>query len=188
MDWISRLLLCAHFLLLYCGISSEGKKKKDLETIVEYKPANCAEKADNGDIVSVHYTGTLENGQMFDSSLAKRREPLEFQLGKGKVIKGWEMGIKGMCVGEKRKLIIPPHLGYGSRGVDNIIPPNSVLIFNTELMAIKRKSPFDPVLLLQIAFWPVLGGLVMYYLYRKATEESSSTKKEVKSHRKNKNK
>nr|XP_058946807.1 uncharacterized protein LOC131774751 [Pocillopora verrucosa] len=85
-------------------------------------PATCEDKADNGDIVSVHYTGTLVNGQMFDSSLAKGREPLEFQLGKGKVIKGWEMGIKGMYIGEKRKLIIPPHLGYGARGIQNVIP------------------------------------------------------------------
>nr|XP_058951948.1 uncharacterized protein LOC131779417 [Pocillopora verrucosa] len=64
---------------------------------------------------------------MFDSSLAKGREPLEFQLGKRKVIKGWEMGIKGMCIGEKRKLIIPPHLGYRACGIQNVIPADSVL-------------------------------------------------------------
>jgi len=188
MEQITTLLLCCLFLLLSCGCISEAKKKKDLETIVEYKPADCKDKADNGDIVSVHYTGTLENGQMFDSSVAKGREPLEFQLGKGKVIKGWEMGIKGMCIGEKRKLIIPPHLGYGSRGVENVIPPNSVLIFTTELMSIKRKSLFDPVLLLQIGFWPVLAVVVLYYLYRKATKESTSTKREVKTNKKNKKK
>ncbi|XP_073252313.1 FK506-binding protein 2-like isoform X2 [Porites lutea] len=123
MERISVFSLCSIFLLIsYCGCPSGAKKKKDLETIVEYKPATCQDKADNGDIVSVHYTGTLENGQMFDSSRAQGRQPLEFQLGKGKVIKGWEMGIKGMCIGEKRKLIIPPHLGYGSRGVENVIP------------------------------------------------------------------
>lgn len=181
-----RLLFCSLFLFLLCEYASGAKKKKDLETIVEYKPATCEDKADNGDIVSVHYTGTLENGQMFDSSLAKGREPLEFQLGKGKVIKGWEMGIKGMCIGEKRKLIIPPHLGYGARGIQNVIPPNSVLIFTTELMSIKRKSLFDPKLLLQIGFWPVLAGMILYYLYRKASKESG--KPETKSSKKNKKK
>ncbi|KAM7435764.1 hypothetical protein ABFA07_014371 [Porites harrisoni] len=189
MERISVFSLCSIFLLIsYCGCPSGAKKKKDLETIVEYKPATCQDKADNGDIVSVHYTGTLENGQMFDSSRAQGRQPLEFQLGKGKVIKGWEMGIKGMCIGEKRKLIIPPHLGYGSRGVENVIPPNSVLIFTTELMSIRRKSPFDPRVLIQIGFWPVLAVLVMYYLYRKAKSESSSSKHEVKSNKKNKKK
>lgn len=138
--------------------------------------------------MSIHYTGTLENGQMFDSSLAKGRQPLEFQLGKGKVIKGWEMGIKGMCIGEKRKLIIPPHLGYGSRAIENVIPPNSVLIFKTELISIKKKSSFDPVLLLQIAIWPILAGMLLYYLYRKANQESSLAKSEVKSHKRNKRK
>lgn len=160
-----RLLFCSIFLFLLCEYASGAKKKKDLETIVE---------------------GTLENGQMFDSSLAKGREPLEFQLGKGKVIKGWEMGIKGMCIGEKRKLIIPPHLGYGARGIQNVIPPNSVLIFTTELMSIKRKSLFDPNLLLQIGFWLVLAGVILYYLYRKASKESG--KPETKSSKKNKKK
>lgn len=138
--------------------------------------------------MSVHYTGTLENGQMFDSSLAKGRQPLEFQLGKGKVIKGWEMGIKGMCIGEKRKLIIPPHLGYGSRAIENVIPANSVLIFETELISIKKKSSFDPALLLQIAIWPILAGMLLYYLYRKANQESSLAKSEGKSHKRNKRK
>lgn len=185
---ISRLLLCSLFILHLYGYVTGAKKKKDLETIVEYKPGNCKDKADNGDIVSVHYTGKLENGQMFDTSLAKGREPLEFQLGKGKVIKGWEMGIKGMCVGEKRKLIIPPHLGYGARGVENVIPPNSVLIFTTELMSITRKSLFDPKLLLQIGFWPILAGIVLYYLYSKASKESTNKKAEAKSSKKNKKK
>ncbi|XP_066023870.1 uncharacterized protein [Pocillopora verrucosa] len=123
---------------------------------------------------------------MFDSSLAKGREPLEFQLGKGKVIKGWEMGIKGMCIGEKRKLIIPPHLGYGARGIQNVIPSDSVLIFTTELMSIKRKSLFDPKLLLQIGFWPLLAGVILYYLYRKTSKKSA--KPETKSSKKNKRK
>ncbi|XP_022810268.1 FK506-binding protein 2-like [Stylophora pistillata] len=168
-----RLLFCSLFLFLLCQYAFGAKKKKDLETVFEYNPATCEDKAYDGDIVSVHYTGTLEKGQIFDSSLAKGRQPLEFQLGKGKVIKGWEMGIKGMCIGEKRKFIIPSHLGYGARGIQNVIPANSVLIFTTELMSIKRKSLFDPKLILQIGFWPVLAGVILYYLYRKACKESS---------------
>ncbi|KAJ7358719.1 hypothetical protein OS493_022163 [Desmophyllum pertusum] len=117
--------------------------------------------------------------------LQKEESPLSFSWAK-EGHKGWEMGIKGMCIGEKRKLIIPPHLGYGARGVENVIPPNSVLIFTTELMAIKRKSLFDPKLLLQIAFWPILAGLILYYLYKKATKES--TKHEAKASKKNKKK
>ncbi|EDO34576.1 predicted protein, partial [Nematostella vectensis] len=87
-----------------------------------YRPGNCQGEAQTGDIVAVHYTGSLENGRMFDSSVHQGRKPIEFELGKGRVIKGWEEGIKGMCIGEKRKLIIPPHLGYGANGVDNVIP------------------------------------------------------------------
>ena len=88
-----------------------------------------------GDTVTVNYLGTLENGTKFDSSY-DRNQPFVTQIGVGQVIKGWDEGIPGMKVGGKRKLIIPPELGYGVQGAGPI-PPNSTLIFEVELMAIK---------------------------------------------------
>jgi len=94
------------------------------------------QEAKSGDNVSVHYTGTLENGDKFDSS-KDRNQPFDFKLGQGRVIQGWDQGVPGMKVGGKRKLIIPPSLGYGARGAGPKIPPNSVLVFEVELLAIK---------------------------------------------------
>jgi len=89
-----------------------------------------------GKTTTVHYTGWLENGKKFDSSV-DRGQPFSFPLGGGRVIRGWDEGVEGMKVGGKRKLTIPSDLGYGSRGAGGVIPPNAILIFDVELLGVK---------------------------------------------------
>ena len=93
-------------------------------------------KAEAGKTVSVHYTGKLSNGTKFDSSY-DRNQPIEFELGRGRVIKGWDEGISLLNVGSKATFIIPPDLAYGARGAGGVIPPNATLIFDVELVEIK---------------------------------------------------
>jgi len=111
-----------------------GLQYQDL-TVGEGSPATP------GHMVSVHYTGWLQNadgsaGKKFDSSV-DRGEPFSFPLGAGRVIQGWDLGVNGMKVGGKRKLVIPAALGYGARGAGGVIPPNATLIFDVELLAVK---------------------------------------------------
>ena len=92
--------------------------------------------ASAGQRVSVHYTGWTTDGKKFDSS-KDRGQPFSFSLGEGEVIRGWDEGVAGMKVGGKRKLTIPPELGYGSRGAGKVIPPNATLLFEVELLAVR---------------------------------------------------
>ena len=87
--------------------------------------------------ITVNYTGKLEDGSIFDSSLKKGRSPFTFTLGVGSVIKGWDLGVKGMKVGGRRKLIIPPDLGYGDQGAGSIIPPGAKLVFEIDLLSVE---------------------------------------------------
>jgi FKBP-type peptidyl-prolyl cis-trans isomerase FkpA len=109
-------------------ITDSGLKYEDL---VE----GDGEEAAAGQRVSVHYTGWLLDGEKFDSSL-DRNQPFDFSLGKGMVIQGWDEGVAGMKVGGKRRLTIPPQLGYGQRGAGGVIPPNATLVFEVELLAV----------------------------------------------------
>jgi FKBP-type peptidyl-prolyl cis-trans isomerase FkpA len=104
--------------------------------IIEELAVGSGTLAADGNRVSVHYTGWLTDGTKFDSSL-DRNQPFEFRLGAGQVIRGWDEGVAGMQVGGKRKLTIPPQLGYGERGAGGVIPPNAVLVFEVELLGVR---------------------------------------------------
>lgn len=102
---------------------------------VEVLQQGAGEASKSGDKVTVSYVGTLVNGTKFDSSI-DRNQPFQFTLGENRVIQGWELGVLGMKTGEKRKLTIPPELGYGAQGAGGVIPPNAVLIFEVDLLKI----------------------------------------------------
>ena len=102
---------------------------------VEILKQGTGAQAKTGDTVTVNYVGALENGIKFDSSI-DRETPFPFTLGENRVIKGWELGVLGMRAGEKRKLTIPPELGYGSAGAGGVIPPNATLIFEVDMLKI----------------------------------------------------
>ncbi|KAF9050430.1 hypothetical protein BJ165DRAFT_1458147 [Panaeolus papilionaceus] len=132
--WISCALLAA------VSVAAEKVAPTELQIETTFKPEDCTQTAKTGDKIQVHYTGTLfEDGKKFDSSL-DRGQPLPLTLGIGQVIKGWDDGLQGMCVGEKRTLTIPSSQAYGSRGAGGVIPPNAALVFTTELISLESSD------------------------------------------------
>jgi peptidylprolyl isomerase len=118
------------------GELAQGFEKTESGLRYKFISEGNGEKAEKGKTVSVHYKGMLPDGTVFDSSY-KRKEPIEFPLGKGHVIQGWDEGIQMLKVGDKARFVIPSHLGYGSRGAGGVIPPDATLIFDVELVAVK---------------------------------------------------
>lgn len=121
-------------LLAAVVVSSAGDQAGKLKIGIKKRVENCENKTKKGDIIHMNYVGTLTDGTEFDRS---RDQPLSFTLGSGQVIKGWDQGLLGMCVGEKRRLVIPSDLAYGSRAMGKI-PADSTLIFEAELVKIER--------------------------------------------------
>jgi FKBP-type peptidyl-prolyl cis-trans isomerase len=143
--WLSVVALAGlGTLLALTAPGSAQDKKEEKKKVVTTKSGlkyedlkeGTGAEAKKGDAVEVHYTGWLTDGKKFDSS-RDSGQPFEFRLGAGKVIKGWDEGVAGMKVGGKRKLMVPPELGYGARGYPPVIPANAELIFEVELLKIK---------------------------------------------------
>ncbi|OQR78855.1 peptidyl-prolyl cis-trans isomerase FKBP2-like [Tropilaelaps mercedesae] len=136
MDYLLKIMT---FVAVLAVIFVNAGDEKKLQIGIKKRPDNCVQKSKAGDMLFMHYTGALEDGTKFDSSY-DRGKPLSFTLGSGQVIRGWDQGLLGMCVGEKRKLVIPPEMGYGSGGAPPTIPGDAMLIFEVELVKIQRKN------------------------------------------------
>ncbi|CAI2350094.1 unnamed protein product [Caenorhabditis sp. 36 PRJEB53466] len=131
------VFLLAVLAISWASAASDEPKIDKLQIGIKKRAENCEQKSRKGDQLHMHYTGTLLDGTEFDSSRTRNQE-FTFTLGQGMVIKGWDQGLLNMCVGERRILTIPPHLGYGERGAPPKIPANAVLKFDVELMKIDR--------------------------------------------------
>ncbi|KAK0066334.1 FK506-binding protein [Biomphalaria pfeifferi] len=158
-------------------------KKKQLVTRIMSKPDDCTVLSDVGDELLVHYTGYLEDGTIFDSSEKLNKNPISFKIGDRMVIAGWEKGMTGMCVNEKRRLVIPPELGYGKTGFPPVIPPDATLMFEVTLVDLKKKSfsgllsdPLEHMYMLRLLAAPVVVLYVLYYLYKRYLAEAQEAK------------
>ena len=133
---IAQLLLVLLLISVIGCASKRGFSNMSNELIIKDLIEGEGKEAQDFNKVVVNYTGKLEDGSIFDSSLNPGREPFSFTLGVGSVIKGWDIGVKGMKVGGKRQLTIPSELGYGDKGAGNVIPPGATLIFEVELLEV----------------------------------------------------
>ncbi|KAM8977514.1 peptidyl-prolyl cis-trans isomerase FKBP11 [Pelodytes ibericus] len=168
----------------------EGEGENVNELVIETleKPESCVDTVAHGDTIQLHYTGRLDDGRVIDSSLS--RDPLVVELGKKQVIPGLEQSLVGMCVGEKRKVIIPPHMAYGKRGYPPSIPGDAVLQFDTEVISLSKPTQWQTLIndvlpMLCIGLVPTLLGLIGYHLYSKAKSPAVS-KKKLKEEKRNK--
>ena len=132
------VLLIAILAVFGCNKEQEGKMVKGMK-IVDSVVGEGLE-AEKFDILTVHYTGKLEDGSVFDSSKNPGRDPFRFTVGLGQVIQGWEEGFIGMKEGGVRTLTIPPEMGYGAQGAGGVIPPNATLIFDVELLQVEKND------------------------------------------------
>ena len=125
--------------LIFKQVTNNNRKIQVMDNglIIENIEMGQGSEAKEYNKITVNYTGKLEDGSIFDSSLKKGRDPFTFTLGVGSVIKGWDLGVKGMKVGGKRKLTIPPELGYGDQGAGTVIPPGATLVFEIELLSVE---------------------------------------------------
>ncbi|XP_014675049.1 PREDICTED: peptidyl-prolyl cis-trans isomerase FKBP2-like isoform X2 [Priapulus caudatus] len=156
MNFLSNNGACVFCVFLTCLALTGSKKARSFETIIE---------------------GILENGQVFDTSRREGRGPFTFVLGQKQVIPGWEKGVVGMCVGEIRKLIIPPELAYGSKGVPPQIPGDATLLFQVELVAVEKATILPRVLsLVQLLAVPCIAVYTIYYCYTKYQEQEQKLK------------
>ena len=137
MNSIYKVVIIFVVFIISCGSNEGNMQKLENGLLIEDIVVGDGNEAKDHSKVVVNYTGTLENGSVFDSSLKPGRDPFTFTLGVGSVIKGWDQGVKGMKVGGKRKLVIPPELGYGDKGAGNVIPPNTTLYFEVELLEVE---------------------------------------------------
>jgi len=134
---ISHIIILSTVLFLGMGCNEGNTEEMENGLIIEDLVVGDGAEAQDYNKVVVNYTGSLEDGSIFDSSLNSGREPFTFTLGVGSVIKGWDLGVKGMKVGGKRKLTIPPELGYGDQGAGDVIPPGATLIFEVDLLEVE---------------------------------------------------
>ncbi len=118
------------------NLNIQGVEQNMENLIIEDLEVGEGKEVKQNDTVVIHYNGTLQDGTKFDSSI-DRGQPFETQIGVGMVIPGWDQGVLGMKIGGKRKLVVPPELAYGEQGAGEVIPPNSTLIFELELLDIK---------------------------------------------------